>query len=308
MTKILVIGSEGNVGRVLCPYLAQKGHIIYKSDIKAKDDFDYIQADINIPIDLAKVFWITRPDVVFLLAGQVSRILCEKSGTLAITTNIAGTYNIIELCKMYDAKLLFASTSEVYGNQDCIMNEDTTIPMPNNRYGLSKYLAEQIIRYEINNGLDAIILRLFMMYHESEDRGEHRSALIRFAESLYKRQAIIIHKNSGRCWMNLDDGVIAMEKAIYLSNFDIINIGMTEYTETEQLAKIIGDKMGVNYLDYAIFKPLPGKMTLKKIPDISKMINLLGVNPKISLSEGVNRVIDSFKQNADNIIYNSNME
>ncbi len=264
--RILVIGSEGNVGRILCPYLEQCGHIITKTDVVAKVDYGYYQADINISIDFMQIFRTIEPEIVYLLAAQVSRILCELSSGISINTNIAGTYNIIELCKIFNSKLIFMSSSEVYGNQDCILDEDTTIPQPNNRYGLTKYIGEQLIRYEVSQGLKAVILRPFMMYHESETRGNHRSAIIRFVEALINKQPITIHKNTSRCWFYLGDAVKAMEKAIYLDSFNIINIGTNELVRTDYLADLIAEKVGANLADHAIYEELPDRMTMIKLP------------------------------------------
>ena len=64
------------------------------------------------------------------------------------------------------------------------MDEEISDPQPNNRYGLSKLLGEQLVEYEVRtNNLKAVSLRPFMMYDENEDLGDHRSAMIRFASS-----------------------------------------------------------------------------------------------------------------------------
>ncbi len=306
--RILVIGSEGNVGRVLYSYLEQCGHIITRTDVVPKVDHGYYQADINIPIDILRIFKAIAPEVVFLLAGQVSRVLCELSGGLAINTNISGVYNIIELCKIFGSKLIFMSSSEVYGNQDCVLDEDTTSPQPNNRYGLTKLIGEQLIKYEVEQGLKAVILRPFMMYHESETRGNHRSAIIRFVEALIERQPITIHEKTGRCWLYLGDAVKAMEKAVYLDRFDIINIGTDHLITTDYLAHLIADKIGIDLADYAVYEDLPDKMTRVKIPAIDKMVNILGYKSETNIDEGLDKIIKSFRsENANNILYNSSI-
>ena len=77
------------------------------------------------------------------------------------------------------------------GIQGGIQREDSTTLRPNNRYALSKLLCEELTKYEVMyGGLDAVIVRPFMFYHEQEVIGSHRSAMIRFAHDLYHGQII----------------------------------------------------------------------------------------------------------------------
>ena len=157
--KVLAIGSEGNVGAPLVEYLRSCGHEVFGTDIKPGYRPEYAMADINHPVDLLDAFdW--GPDVVYLMAAVVSRVTSEQAGSLAIATNLGGANNMIQLTKRVGAKLVFFSTSEVYGPTEGIMDEDSTIPRPNNRYGLTKYLGEQIVDYEVRTyGLRAVTVR-----------------------------------------------------------------------------------------------------------------------------------------------------
>jgi len=293
--KILAIGSEGNIGKELVKYLRNVGHDVIESDITPRWKEGYHQVDINNPTELAKVFKDTKPEVVYLLAAMVSRVTCEAAGSMAVQTNLFGLQNVIEFCKMYDAKLIYFSTSEVYGNIGGILDEDTTIPEPNNRYGLTKYLGESLVKYDaINNGLKAVTIRPFMFYHEDETRGDHRSAMIRFIERLSKGEEIEVHIGSERAWCHLDDAVIALEKVMHVNHYEVFNIGTDEYVKTEDLAQIVADELGVDLKKYAKYIDLPSKMTLVKRPNLDKMIKQLGVNPKVSVKEGVQRVIKGF--------------
>jgi nucleoside-diphosphate-sugar epimerase len=295
--KILVIGSKGNIGTELIKHLLRVRHQVVESDITPGWKQDYYQVDINFPIDLVKVFQNGKPDVVYLLASMVSRVTCESSGGLAVTTNLGGLQNIIELCKIYNSKLIYFSTSEVYGNIGGILDENKTQPQPNNRYGLTKYLGERIVEYEVlNHNLKAVTVRPFMFYHENETMGDHRSALIRFVEHLSKGEEIEIHLGSERSWMHLDDAVIALEKVMYVDHYEIINIGTDEIIKTEELAKLIADEIGIELSIYAKYIELPDKMTLVKRANLSKMKQILGVTPKISLKDGIKRVVARFRK------------
>jgi len=167
-------------------------------------------ADINHPIDLIPAFdW--KPDVVFLLSAMVSRVTCEQAASLAISTNLSGINNVLQLCKRSDAFVVFFSTSEVYGPHCDPMDESVSDPSPNNRYGLSKLLGEQLVRYEVRaSNLRAVTIRPFMMYDEEEALGDHRSAMIRFAYNLARGRAIEVHEGSARGWLHVSDAVKAI--------------------------------------------------------------------------------------------------
>lgn len=293
--KILVIGSEGNIGTELVKYLRKKEYEVVQCDQIPGWRDNYYQADINNPIDLVSIFNKVKPDVVYHLAAMVSRVTCEATPGLAVQTNLVGLQNVIELCKQYDAKMIYFSTSEVYGNLEGEMDEETTIPQPNNRYGLTKFLGEKLVEHDVkNHGLNAVTVRPFMFYHEDETRGDHRSAMIRFIEHLSKGEEIEVHLNSERAWMHLDDAVVALERLIEYDEYGIFNLGSEEFVKTEELAQIIADNLGVNLEEFANYIELPGRMTLKKRPNLSKMKNTLGFTPKVSLKEGVSRVISKF--------------
>ena len=123
--KVLVIGSEGNIGSVLVPYLKSCGHEVLRCDILQQWADDYIQTDIVSLNDLIEAAMNFRPDVVYHLAAMVSRVTCEQAPHMAIDTNLSGTNNVIQLCKMLNAKLINFSTSEIYGNigENCTKRE-----------------------------------------------------------------------------------------------------------------------------------------------------------------------------------------
>jgi nucleoside-diphosphate-sugar epimerase len=295
--KALVIGSKGNIGKPLVRHLKSVGYSVVEVDIKQAFYDNYFMADINFPLDLLAAFD-SKPDVVFLMASIVSRVTCEGSPSTSVSTNISGINNVMQLCKRYESRMVFLSTSEIYGNIDGEMSEDRTIPQPNNRYGLTKLLAEKLVEYEVkHNSLNAIILRPFMMYDESEELGDHRSAMIRFAENLSKGQEIVVHKNSSRGWFHVSDAVKAIEAAGSLSTFDIINIGSPEYVETIDLARMICKELGA---DPQLIKEeeLPSKMTLSKKPALEKMKMILSLIPQVALQEGVKRVCRSIRERA----------
>lgn len=286
--KILVIGACGNIGTRLVPYLLSEDHEVYCCDQLQGTGIGYSVVNILNSGDLLKVFLDFKPEVTILLAAMVSRVTCEASPHLAVDTNLSGLNNVIHLCKAFDSKLVYFSTSEVYGNIGGVLSEDREC-RPNNLYGLTKYLGEKLVQYELK---DALIVRPFMFYDEDETKGDHRSAMIRFAYHLSRKEKITVHKGSKRSWMHVSDAVRVIESLIRLKEGYIVNIGSDELIETEILADKICNYLGLKYEDYVNEYELPEKMTLEKIPDISRQTELTGLVPEISLNEGVKRVCD----------------
>ena len=287
--KALVIGAAGNIGRPLVTYLRSIGYSVLEVDARPGWRPEYLMADITHPLDLLPAFdW--APDVVFLLAASVGRMTCEQAGSLAITTNLAGINNVLQLCKRTSSVCVFFSTSEVYGPGCEVMNDQTAVPQPNNRYGLSKWLGEQLVEYEVRTSkLRAVTLRPCMIYDEAEDVGDHRSAMIRFAANLARRKPIEVHRGSARGWLHVSDAVRAVEAAGHVPEYATINIGHPHIVPISVLAELIRVELGA---DSELIRSvtLPPQMTLVKHPTLERQRNLLGFEPLITLKEGVRRV------------------
>lgn len=293
--KALVIGSEGNIGVPLVNHLKEKGYEVLESDIRPGWREGYLMADINHPIDLLPAFdW--GPDVVFILSAMVSRVTCEQASGLAIATNLAGINNVLQLCKRVNVMTVFFSTSEVYGPNCDPMDDANSKPQPNNRYGLSKLLGEQLVEYEVRAyGLKAVTLRPFMIYDENEDLGDHRSAMIRFASNLTLGKPIEVHRDSARSWMHVSDAVRAIEAAAGVREYAAINIGHPEVVPIADLAEMIRKELGAppELIEY---KDLPARMTLIKRPVLDRQREILGMVPRVSLAKGVKLVCHRIRE------------
>ncbi len=251
-------------------------------------------ADIKNPVDLLPAFeW--KPDVVFFLSALVSRVTCEQAATLAVDTNLTGIQNIIEMTKRANAHLVYMSTSEVYGPDLAVMSEDSE-PSPNNRYGLTKLLGEKLVEHDVRyHGLKAVTLRPFMMYDENESLGDHRSAMIRFATNLALGKEVEVHLGSERAWLHVNDAIKAIESAAHIKEYAIINIGSSDFRPMKDLAHIICDELKANK-SLIVEKKLPQMMTLTKRPTLDRMRDILGVESKVSLEEGVKLVCNRIRE------------
>ena len=294
MKKALVIGSAGNIGKPLVKYLKEKNYMVREVDIKPGWRDGYYVADITKPADLMEPCDF-EPEYGFHLAAMVSRVTCEQSGSMCIDTNLYGTQNVIEFTKRCGAKLINFSTSEVYGPDMEVMEEDADV-CPNNRYGLSKLLAERLVEYEVKqHNLDAVTLRPFMMYDENEDLGDHRSAMIRFAYNLYHGLPIEVHRGSARGWLHVSDAVRAIEAAAHMDHYEAINIGNPNVHSIEELAFLICKELNADQKLIHVVD-LPARMTLVKRPTLKKQRTLLDIETRVQLEEGVKRVCAMIKK------------
>jgi nucleoside-diphosphate-sugar epimerase len=296
--RILVTGANGAIGRYLCRYLSQQGHSVFRTDIVADYGDDYILADIVNPQALIKVFSLFKPEVVYHLAAIYGRLANERYANDSVNVNIIGTNNIIQLCKQFNSKLIFFSTSEVYGNIGGKLIETRTDLSPNNRYGILKLFCERLIKYEVDeHHLQAIILRPNMVYSEYEPFGSYRSALIRFTESLIKKQKVTLYCDSSRSWIYILDAVRVFEKCLYL-DFDgqIINVAHPTPVDTKYVVLIICEILGLSYDEYVKEENTPRRMTQEKNVDVSKMTYLTGITPEISIEQGIDIVINKVRE------------
>jgi len=292
--RVLVIGSEGNIGKPLVKHLRACGHDVLRCDIKQGWAGDYVQADIRNLQDLYPVAYRFMPNVVYHLAAMVSRVTCEAAPEMTMATNVTGTSNVCQLCKAFDIKMINISTSEVYGNRDGLMDECDSLN-PNNRYGLSKRIAEEVVAYEAQAGLRAITLRPFMFYCEDETMGEHRSAMIRFAEALSCKRKITVHDGARRSWLHMSDAVWFFEKVLYVKgNSETINIGHPDIWTVEGVAKEMCKAFGVSK-DLVSVSELPERMTLSKTPNLEKQAALLGEPKLIGVLDGIKRIREAFR-------------
>lgn len=296
MKKALVIGSAGNIGKPLVKYLRENDYEVRELDIKQGWREGYYVGDITKAADLLEPFSF-EPNYVFHLAAVVSRVTCEQAPASCIDTNIYGTQNVIEFTKRCGAKLINFSTSEVYGPIASIHSlEDSKELEPNNRYGMSKLIAEKLVEYEVkHNKLNAVTLRPFMMYDENEDLGDHRSAMIRFAYNLHKGLPIDVHRGSMRGWLHVSDAVRLIEATTRVEGYNVINIGNPDVRPIEKLADMICNELNADR-SLIHYSEIPSQMTQIKNPSLLNQTRLLHIQPKVTLEEGVKRVCDRIRR------------
>lgn len=299
--RVLVIGSEGTIGTQLVPYLKEEGFSVKRADrIRMRAD-DYIMVDITHYETLEPAFDPT-PDIVIHLAGEVSRETSEHWPNIAIESNVIGTMNVIRLCLRNNARLVFAGTSEEYGASyfDGIpVSEETQPRQQQGIYGLTKWMAEEIIEYcHRRYDLHAIIVRLFMCYGPGELPNPYRSAISRFIDWARQNEPIHVHYGGERSWCYIDDVVEGIVSATKYDDepFSIFNIGREEPWTMEDVAREIIRLTNSN--SEIILEPAPPGITLVKRGNFDKAEKALNWKAQTSFLDGLEKTV---RWNMDNV-------
>ncbi len=291
--KILITGAAGFIGYHLYNKLLNQGN-----DVIGLDNFDYpcgaeidcIKGDVLYPRMVDEL--VSNVDEIYHLAAQTGVGRSFNESQLTFDVNVDGTENILRSCKKHRKKLVFPSTSEVYGtSQTEFISEDHPLD-PQSPYGESKKEAERLCIKYANDGAEVIILRNFNTYGPFQNDDRYGAVIPIFAKRILKGEPPEIFGNGTqtRDLMYITDALHAYE--IASKNTPIgkpINFGTGRETSINDLSKIL-----LNLLDSELkavhIKSRP-KEVMRLRADISKARSL-GFNPKINIKDGLKMYLD----------------
>ena len=305
--RILVTGGAGFLGSHLCERLLKEGHEVLcldnfftgrKNNIMGflKDPaFELVRHDIVLPILL-------EVDKIYHLACPASPIHYQYNPVKTIKTNILGTLNMLGIAKRTKARILLASTSEVYG--DPIMHPQTESYWGNvnpigirSCYDEGKRASETLMMdYHRQNRVDIKIVRIFNTYGPRMLQDDGRVVSNFIVQALKGRDITVYGEGSQtRSFCYVDDLVDGMVRMMDSENFiGPVNLGNPEeYTILDFAKKIVamtGSKSKI------IHQPLPSDDPTQRQPDITLAGTKLGWKPKVSVDDGLKRTIAYFKK------------
>jgi nucleoside-diphosphate-sugar epimerase len=293
--KILITGGLGFIGTHLEKELIARGHEVIIFDRLRVNRDNYIRGDICDYLCVEEAFERTEPEIVVHLAAMVSRKESEETPYMAIQTNVAGTLNIVHLCRKYKARLIYAGSSEEYGSaffSGKKLTEETPFGLPTSIYSMTKRMAEELIQYyAAEKGLVATTTRFFMLYGPGEPATNYRSALIRFIDAAIKGEDLIVHEGTKRQWCYISDAIEVLTTIIETrqkQNYAVYNIGNDTAEWTLDLAKRIiqmtKSKSQIRQI------PVEDTVIPVKLADFSKARKELKWEAKTSLADGIMKV------------------
>mgnify|MGYP001193741263 FL=1 len=243
--RILVTGIRGTLGKPLMDELKKRGHEVWGCDYQHSENENYFRADVSNYRQLERVFEANDYDFVYHLAAEFGRINGEEYYDTLWQTNVIGTRNILEWQKKKNFKLIFASSSEIYGDIDnSILTEDLPLSqsiIQHNDYAVTKWVNEvQIMNFEKRYNNQCMRLRFFNAYGPGEYYHHYRSVVCLFS---YRALAGIpwqVYEGYHRVFMYIDDFIPTLANAV--EKFDpgnVINIGGDEYRSVKDLSDLI---------------------------------------------------------------------
>jgi len=307
MKKILVTGGAGFLGSHLCDKLVNEGHHVLCVD----NYFTGSKKNIEHLLD-HKNFEIIRQDVCFPLYVEVDEIYnlaCPASPyhyqwdpIQTMKTSVLGAYNLLGLAKRTKAKILQASTSEIYGDPKVHpQTEDywgNVNPLgPRACYDEGKRAAETLFMdYHRVHNVKSKIIRIFNTYGPRMAEGDGR-VVSNFIVQALKGQDITIYGdgNQTRSFCYVDDLVNGMTMMMASENFvGPVNLGNPQEFSMIELANKILDM--TDSKSKIIKKPLPQDDPKQRKPNINLAERRLHWSPEISLNEGLEKTIDYFRK------------
>ena len=305
--KILIAGGAGFIGSHICDKLTLQGHNVYcidnlltgkKKNIEHlinKKNFKFIKRDINQKILL-------NVDEIYNLACPASPPKYQKNPIETVKASVLGSINLLDLAKKNNAKILQASTSEIYGDPKEHPQKETYNGNVNpvgirSCYDEGKRCAETLFfDYHREKKVKIRVARIFNTYGPKMDFFDGRVISNFIIQCLENKNLTIYGKGKQtRSFCYIDDMVDALIKFMNLKNnfTGPLNLGNPYEINIFKIAKKI--KSLTNSKSKLIFKKLPNDDPVKRKPDISLAKKTLKWLPKISLNEGLLKTIKYFQ-------------
>ena len=305
--RILVTGGAGFLGSHLCERLLNEGHEVLcldnfftgrKKNITAflkNPAFELVRHDIVLPILL-------EVDKIYHLACPASPIHYQYNPVKTIKTSILGTLNMLGIAKRVRARMLLASTSEVYGDPAVHPQKEDYWGNVNpigirSCYDEGKRAAETLMMdYHRQNRVDIRIVRIFNTYGPRMLPDDGR-VVSNFIVQALKGQEITVYGDGSqtRSFCYVDDLVEGLIRMMECEKFTgPVNLGNPdEYTILDFAKKIVAMTDSKSKI---VHKPLPSDDPTQRQPDITLAGEKLGWKPRVSVDEGLKRTIEFFRK------------
>jgi len=309
--RILVTGGAGFLGSHLCERLLNEGHDVVCLDnyftgqkrnvvhLIGHPFFELVRHDVTMP-------YFVEVDEIYNLACPASPIHYQYNPIKTVKTSVMGAINMLGLAKRIRAKVLQASTSEVYGDPEVHPQTEEywghVNPIGERAcYDEGKRAAETLfVNYHKQNGVRIKIIRIFNTFGPRMHPNDGR-VVSNFIVQALQNQDITIYGDGSqtRSFCYVDDLIEGMIRMMNTGDniTGPVNMGNpVEFTIMELAEKVI-EFTGAR--SKIVYKPLPSDDPMQRKPDISKARELLGWEPKSSLEEGLVKTIEYFRETLD---------
>ena len=304
--RILVTGGAGFLGSHLCDSLLDLGHEVVSVDnfytgslrnlshLRQNSNFESIRHDVTIPIYL-------EVDGIFNLACPASPIHYQNDPVQTLKTSVHGAINILGLAKRTKARVLQASTSEIYGDPEVHPQKEEYWGRVNPIgiracYDEGKRAAETLFfDYHRQHKLDIRVARIFNTFGPRMTLNDGR-VITNFISQALQNEPITIYGDGQqtRSFCYVDDLIDGLIKLFFTESiYEPVNLGNPTPITMLQLASEVIELTNSN--SQIVFEDLPGDDPRDREPDISKARNLIGWDPKITRKIGLERTIQDLR-------------
>ena len=306
MARILVTGGAGFIGSNLCDALIRQGHDVLCVDNLFSGSRDNIRHLLGHPYfefirhDMIHPFF-AEVDMIYHLACPASPMHYQHNPIKTIKTNVMGTINMLGLAKRVKARILLASTSEVYGDPALHPQPETYWGNVNpigirSCYDEGKRVAETLMMdYHRQNGVDIRIVRIFNTYGPRMAIQDGR-VVSNFIVQALRGEELTIYGDGNQtrsfCYVSdMVEGIIKMAETEGLTG--PVNLGNPKDSTILEIAQkilsIAGSKSPI------VFRPLPPDDPARRCPDITLAQEKLAWSPRVSLDEGLEKTVEYFR-------------
>ncbi len=315
MKRVLITGAAGFLGSHLCDRFIKEGYAVVGMDnlitgnisnlehLFPLEQFEFYHHDVSRHVHVSGPL-----DFILHFASPASPIDYLKIPIQTLKVSSLGTHNLLGLAKVKGAKMLVASTSEVYGDpQVHPQTEDywgNVNPIgPRGVYDEAKRFQEAItMAYHTFHGLDVAIVRIFNTYGPRMRLNDGRVLPAFIGQALRGENLTVFGDGSQtRSFCYVDDLVEGIYRLLQADYPQPVNIGnpdeITILDFAEEIIKLTGTSQQI------IFKDLPKDDPMQRQPDISKAKEMLNWEPKVIRSEGLKITYDYFKSLSEDALY-----
>ena len=310
-TKYLITGGAGFIGSNLARRLLDQGEkVVVYDDLSTGrlDNLEGVKNPANLLVheksilDLASLKRALRGvDTVFHFAAIPSVQRSIKDPFATTETNVVGTLDVLEAARTVGLRrLVYASSSSVYGENPTLPKIETMLPAPVSAYAASKLAGEELCRVFFHlHGLEVVSLRFFNVFGPRQDPNNQYAAVVpKFITTLMRGRAPVIHGDGkqSRDFTYVDnvlDAAIAASTAAKATG-EVINVACGSRVTIGGLANIVGTILG-REITPKYDKPRDGDVR-HSLADIAKAQELLGYRPRIGVEEGLRLAVDWFQK------------
>ena len=319
-------GGAGFLGSSLCQSLVEQGHLVVALDslfrgseenlvdISDSENFQFIHGDVrDVDILDSAVESLGGLDLVYHLAAVNGTKWFHEAAHSVIDVNINGTLRTLELAMANEARYVFASSPEAFGETEKQPISDGNLmqftnPAEHQRhsYGGSKYLGEVACQHAAREGLDVRIVRPFNAYGPRLLGDQYGQVVSIFFNKILNNESIIIHGDGSQTrsftWIDdVTEGFVKtglLDQGIDGSNLSglAFNIGSTEEVSITSLAKRIVEVSGKKEIEQKNETGYYGD-SKRRLPDVDKSQLLLGWSCNVNLNDGLKRMWDELSNN-----------